>query len=180
MSITTKRAAAGILGLTAIFVGAWAAAAPHSFFTSFPLTSHHWVAPFPPYNEHLTRDVGGLYLSLFVVSSWAVFRPRHETFVMVGVAWLVFSIPHLIFHLMHLDMFSTADAAGNVVTLGGTVVLATLLLVPASGHHRHLGGSRRTDAAVARRGRSNGLSKPAQARGAMPLIRSSTSWAPKA
>lgn len=60
---------AGVLGLSAVVVGAWAAAAPRSFFSSFPLPGHHWVAPLGPYNEHLTRDVGGLYLALFVVSA---------------------------------------------------------------------------------------------------------------
>lgn len=130
MKHTAKRTTITVLGLTALFAGAWAAAAPHSFFTSFPLPGHHWVAPLTPYNEHLTRDVGGLYLSLFVISVWAAVRPKQETFAMVGIAWLVFSIPHLLYHVMHLDMFSTVDAIGNVVVLGGTVVLAALLLLP--------------------------------------------------
>ncbi len=128
MNSSWKRAVVGILGLTAAFAGVWASAAPHSFYTSFPLPGHHWVAPLGPYNEHLTRDVGGLYLSLLVISGWAAVRRRVETFAMAGVAWLVFSIPHLIYHSMHLDMFSTSDAVGNVVTLGGTTVLAALLL----------------------------------------------------
>jgi len=64
-----KQVVAGVLGLSAVVVGAWAAAAPRSFFSSFPLPGHHWVAPLGPYNEHLTRDVGGLYLALFVVSA---------------------------------------------------------------------------------------------------------------
>ncbi len=130
VNIRIKQVLVGVLGLSAVLVGAWAAAAPPSFFSSFPLPGHHWVAPFGPYNEHLTRDVGSLYLSLFVMSVWAAIRPRNETFTMVGVAWLVFSIPHLIFHGMHLDMFSTGDAVGNVVGLGGTVVLAALLVLP--------------------------------------------------
>lgn len=133
MKQTTKRMAVTVLGLTALFVGAWAAAAPHSFFSSFPLPGHHWVAPLTPFNEHLTRDVGGLYLSLFVISVWAAARPKLETFALVGIAWLVFSVPHLIYHVMHLDMFSTADKIGNVVVLGGTVVLAALLLLPGRG-----------------------------------------------
>ncbi len=128
MSLSWKRAVVGVLGLTAAFAGVWASVAPHAFYTSFPLPGHHWVSPLGPYNEHLTRDVGGLYLALLVISGWAAVRPRVETFAMVGVAWLAFSIPHLIYHSMHLDMFSTSDAVGNGVTLGGTVVLAALLL----------------------------------------------------
>jgi hypothetical protein len=132
MSRSPKRAAAVLLALTAAVVGVWAAAWPWSFFTSFPLPGHPWVAPLPAFNEHLTRDVGELYLALFVASLWAVVRPRQETFRLVGACWLVFSLPHLAFHAAHLDVFSSGDVLGNVVALGGTVVLAALLMWPAS------------------------------------------------
>jgi hypothetical protein len=56
MSIGAKRVMAAVLGLAAVITGAWAAAAPRSFFTSFPLPGHHWVSALPPYNEHLTLD----------------------------------------------------------------------------------------------------------------------------
>lgn len=130
MSITAKQAAAVVLALTAAFAGAWATAAPRSFFTSFPLPGHHWVAALPPFSEHLTRDVGGLYLALFVISVWSAVRPRQETFAMAGLAWEAFAIPHLIFHSLHTETLSAADAAGTIVSLGGTVLLAGLLLVP--------------------------------------------------
>ena len=131
MNRTAKRLVAGALALTAAFVGLWAAADPHSFFQSFPFPGHHWVAAMPPYNEHLIRDVGGLYLALCVISAWAVARPRRATFAMVGLAWVVFSLPHLIFHAGHLDEFGTGDVVGNVVSLGGSLMLGLLLLVPA-------------------------------------------------
>jgi zinc-binding alcohol dehydrogenase family protein len=57
-----------------------------------------------------------LYLALFAISLWAVLRPRPETFRLVGKAWLVFSIPHLMFHAAHLGLFPAPDAASNVVT----------------------------------------------------------------
>jgi hypothetical protein len=128
--VTARRVVAGLPAAIGLFVGAWAAAAPRSFFTSFPLAGHPWIAPLPAYNEHLTRDVGDLYLALFAISLWAVLRPRPETFRLVGTAWLVFSVPHLVFHAAHLGLFSTPDAVGNVVTLGGAVVLAVLLMWP--------------------------------------------------
>lgn len=131
VSIGAKRVVAAVLAAAAIITGAWAAVDPRSFFLSFPLPGHYWVAALPPYNEHLTRDVGGLFLALAVVSVWAAARPRPETFVMVGVAWEAFSIPHLAYHSAHLDVFSTADAVGNAVGLSGIVVLAALLLAPA-------------------------------------------------
>jgi hypothetical protein len=121
---------AAVLAVSAGLVGGWASLAPRSFFSSFPLPAHHWVAPLGPYNEHLTRDVGGLYLALLVVSLWAVVRPRPEFLQLAAVSWLAFSLPHLVFHLAHLYMFGTVDQVGNVASLGGTVVLAVMLLVP--------------------------------------------------
>jgi hypothetical protein len=131
MSISRLRIAAALLALIALFVGGWAAVAPHSFYTSFPLPGHHWIAALPAYNEHLTRDVGGLYLALFVASLWTVLRPRLESFHLVGASWLGFSVPHLAFHATHLEVFSNPDAVGNVLTLTAAVVLAALLLWPA-------------------------------------------------
>lgn len=126
----TKQVAAGILALTAADVGAWAEFAPRSFYDSFPGFGRHWVSAAGPYDEHLVRDVGGLYLALLLASVWAAARPRTETFALVGGAWLAFSIPHFVFHMSHLDEFGTADQIGNIVGLAGTVVLAALLLVP--------------------------------------------------
>jgi hypothetical protein len=131
--IRTKQVIAAVLALSAADVGLWAEFAPRSFYNSFPLAGRHWVSVLGPYNEHLTRDIGGLYLVLLVISVWAGVRPNAETFAMIGAAWLAFSLPHFTYHMFHLDTFGTADKVGNVVTLGGTVILAVLLLLPIGG-----------------------------------------------
>lgn len=130
VSIQAKRVVLAILAVTAALVGVWASIAPAGFYASFPLPGHPWVSALGPYNEHLTRDVGDLYLALLVVSGWAVLRGTPELLRLAGVAWLVFGVPHLIYHVRHLDMFTTADRVGNVVALGGTVLLATLPVLP--------------------------------------------------
>jgi hypothetical protein len=130
MNVITRRVLAGMLAGVGIFVGGWAATAPRSFFTSFPFPGHPWIASLPAYDEHLVRDVGDLYLGLAAISVWAVCRPRQETFRLVGTAWIVFSVPHLVFHATHLAPFETVDAAGNVITLAAAVTLALLLLWP--------------------------------------------------
>ena len=136
MTTFSKQLMTGVLALSAALVGLWATFAPHSFYDSFPLPGHHWVSPVGPYNEHLTRDVGGLYLALLVISVWAVRRPATESFRIVGLAWAVFSVPHLVFHLGHLGMYETIDKIGNVVSLGGTLILAVLLLLPTKDERR--------------------------------------------
>jgi len=130
MTIRTKQVLAAVLALTAAYVGVWAAAFPLSFYQSFPLPGRGWVSMLGPYNEHLTRDVGGLYLALFVMTAWAVLRPSQQIFRIAGCAWLVFNLEHLGFHLSHLGMFGTADKIGNVVALGGSTVLSALLVFP--------------------------------------------------
>ena len=126
-----KRWALSVLAVSAAAVGGWAGFAPRSFYDSFPWTGHAWVRALGPYDEHLTRDVGTLYLALLVVSVWGVVRPTMQGFALAGAAWLAFSVPHLAFHLAHLKMYGAVDRAGNVVSLGGTVLLAGVLLLPA-------------------------------------------------
>jgi hypothetical protein len=116
-----------VLGLSAAWVGGWATFAAHSFYESFPGAGRHWVSMDGPFNAHLVRDVGGLYLSLLVVSIYA-FR-NGALARMAGCAWLAFSIPHLIYHASHLSMYDTVDKIGNMVALGGTALIAAALIV---------------------------------------------------
>ena len=133
-----KRWVLAALAVSAGVVGGWAVVAPRSFNNSFPSPGHAWVRVLGPYNEHLVRDVGTLYLVLLVVSVWGVLRPTTQGFALAGAVWLVFSVPHLMYHLAHLEMYGAVDRAGNVISLGGTVLLAGLLLLPAqAGTRRH-------------------------------------------
>jgi hypothetical protein len=120
---------AGVLAASAAYVGGWAMVAPRSFYDSFPGPGQHGVSPTGPYNEHLVRAVGGLYLALMVISIWTMLRPARDVARVVGLAWLIFSIPHLIFHLNHLDGLSTTAQFGEIGSLAGTVLLAGALLL---------------------------------------------------
>ena len=130
MTLALKRAAAAVLALSALFVGGWAAIAPAAFYRDFPLPGHEWVSALGPYNEHLVRDVGGLYLALLVISAWAALRPADLLLRVTGLAWLVFGLEHLVFHAAHLGMFGAADRVGMMLALDGTVALGFLLLLP--------------------------------------------------
>jgi hypothetical protein len=130
MGIGGKRVAAGLLAVSAAVVGGWAEFAPRSFYDSFPGFGRHWVSPAGAYDEHLVRDVGGLYLALLVVTAWALVRAQPELLRMTGAGWLVFNLAHVAFHLDHLDGFSTGDKVGQIASLGGAVVLAIVLLLP--------------------------------------------------
>ncbi|MCC8244627.1 hypothetical protein [Saccharothrix luteola] len=108
-------------------VGGWALISPQGFYDGFPAPGHHWVAMFPPFNEHLLRDFGSLNLALAVALAFAATNllPARP----VLVSYLVFAVPHLVFHLGHLDHMPVVDQVGNVVTLALAVVLPIVLLV---------------------------------------------------
>ena len=129
-------AAAGVLTLSAAYVGGWASAAPRSFYDSFPGLHRAWVSVDGPFNEHLVRDVGGLYLGLAVAGVLALLWRDARSLAVLGAAWSAFSVLHLGYHLGHLDpLDSTLDRVGESVSLGLTLVLALVLLLAAR-HHR--------------------------------------------
>jgi hypothetical protein len=128
MSIRGQRIALGVLLLVALGVGLWALPAPRSFYDSFPTSSLHWVATDGPYNRHLVTDVGSLYLALAALTIAALARPALAR--LTGVVWLVFSVPHWLYHSAHLDLYGTRDKVLNEVALLAVVALAALLCVP--------------------------------------------------
>lgn len=130
MTIHSTQAAAAGLACTGAFVGGWAQLAPRSFYDRFPLPGHHWIAHSGAFNEHLIRDVGGMYLALTVLSVWAMLPSSTEINRITGAAWSAFNIPHLIFHGRHLDEFGPADQIGTLVTLGAVTALGLVLLAP--------------------------------------------------
>jgi len=121
------RAGLGILVLVQLGTGLWQLILPGSFFTDFPT-----VDLAPPYNEHLMRDFGGANVALGItVLAVAVWLEKRYV-VLVLLAYLAFSVPHLLFHMTHLHGASTADVVFQVASLGSAVVLpiAVLAIVP--------------------------------------------------
>lgn len=111
-------------------LGIWAALAPRSFYDDFPGFGREWVRVDGPYNEHLVRDFGALNLALAVVTIAALITLSRPLVIAVAVAWLAWSVPHFVYHLRHLDMFSsTGDKGANVFLLGSLPVLAVVVLV---------------------------------------------------
>jgi hypothetical protein len=127
------RAILWALTATLALTGGWALGAPRSFYDGFPGAGHAWVRQLPPYNEHLIRDVGSLSLSLAVLTAAAALTLQRLLVTATALAVLVWSTPHLLFHLGHLEGLATADKVGQVVVLvlGVAAPLALLGLVAA-------------------------------------------------
>ena len=129
MTTSIARGIAWALAASAAYVGFWAMAWPHSFFTTFPGLGQAWVAPLGPYNEHLVRDVGGLYVALVVFSGWAATKGDAGALRALGWAWLAFGLPHLAFHATHRHGFSTAEWAASMTPLTFTTLGAAILVL---------------------------------------------------
>jgi hypothetical protein len=119
---------AGLLfvAATPLAGGLWALLLPRLFYEDFPLPGRDWVSTLGPYNEHLVADYGALNLALAVLLvSAAVYLERRLVRVAL-VSWLVFEVPHFVFHLGQTHHFS---AGSNAEQLGGLALLVVLPLV---------------------------------------------------
>jgi hypothetical protein len=97
-------------------------------YDDFPLPGRDWVSALGPYNEHLVRDVGALNLALGVLLATAAILPERRLVQVSLLAWLVYAVPHFIFHLVTGHAFSLGDNVANIVSLGIAVLLPLVLL----------------------------------------------------
>ena len=123
-----KRVALALSAALGLFVGGWATVSPRGFYDAFPGVLGHWVDLDGPFNEHLIRDVGALYLALAAAS--VVVLVLRSAWAPLGAAWTVFGALHLAYHATHVDGFSTVDAVGAIVSLAVSLALGVVLLVP--------------------------------------------------
>lgn len=125
---TVVRIALALLAVVGLQVGLWAAFAPQSFYDDFPGAGRVWVSVDGPYNQHLIRDVGALNLALAVVAIVALVTLSRAAVLAAGGAWLAYGVPHLVYHLRHLDPLEGADQVAVPVSLFLSVVLGALVL----------------------------------------------------
>jgi hypothetical protein len=123
------RAGLGVLALSQGVVGAWALLAPESFFRSFPAAGHAWVWALPPYNEHLTRDVGALGVALTLVLATVAVRADAWSCRVAALAFGAYAAPHTVFHVTHLHGLTAADAVAQTAGFVLQLVLVVVVLV---------------------------------------------------
>ena len=127
--MSRQRIASIALAVIALFmlpVGLQATFAPRSFFDDFPF-GRHWVAlEGGSYNEHLVRDVGGLFLALILSTGLTLWR-RFPTMA-IAAAWLLQGTLHVVYHAGHLDGYETVDKVAMIVSLAFVPLLAAVAL----------------------------------------------------
>lgn len=124
---TLLRIALAGIAFTALLPGLQATLGPESFYNGFPL-GRGWVELLPPYNEHLTRDVGAFYLAFALLFAWAAVSLQRALIVPLAVAWSLFSALHAAFHITHLDGFGTGDAIAQTTGLLAVIALPWLAI----------------------------------------------------
>ena len=124
------------LGLLQVFDGLYALLAPTSFYEDFPL-GRGWVELLPAYSEHLVRDVGGLFLATGAVLLAAAWVLERRLVIVAAASFLLFSLPHTIYHVLNLGPYSTGDAIANALGLVATVVLPIWVLFELRRQGRH-------------------------------------------
>ncbi|WDZ90958.1 hypothetical protein [Nocardiopsis sp. HUAS JQ3] len=131
MNTKLRYASLGLLAAVGLYTGLWAYFAPTSWYANFPGLGLSWLPQLGPYNEHLSKDVGAMFLALAVLTLVTLSSVRNTRLVQTtGAVWLVFNVLHLIYHVQHLDMYDMRDQVLNAVSLSALVLLSALLLVP--------------------------------------------------
>ena len=111
---------------TPLVGGIWALLFPRAFYDDFPLPGNDWVSTLGPYNEHLVRDYGALNLAMAVLLLAAGVLLERRLAQVALITWLVFEVPHFVFHTGQTHHFSVGS---NLAQLGGLALLIVLPLV---------------------------------------------------
>ena len=123
-----KRIRLGLLflGLPQLAIGLYALFFSRDFFREFPF-GRSW-AELGPYNEHLVTDVGALFCAMGVIALFGAVRVERRLSQAVALGWIVFTVPHLIFHLGHREALETIDAVSQVILFVLHLLIALYVL----------------------------------------------------
>lgn len=118
-----------LLATPTLITGLWAILFPASWYSDYG----HGVAPpsaFGHYNEHFVQDLGSGYLGIGAVLFLAVLWPRREAVQIALIGFVVFSVPHLVVHLVEAGKLSRTGyfATTGALLLGTLVALWVLRL----------------------------------------------------
>ena len=123
------RAGLAFISLGELVVGIWALFLPRSFYEDFPSSGRDWVSTLGPYDEHLVRDVGELNLAFGVLLALAAILMDRRLVQASLAAYLVYAVPHFVFHLTQTHAVSLGDNLAQLVSLGFQVVLPVVILL---------------------------------------------------
>jgi hypothetical protein len=124
MNHALLRAGMWFLTFVELAVGVVATLAPRAFYDYVP-----WVDLAPPFSEHLMRDYGAMNLALGLVTAVAAITMERVMVRTALAAYLLFAVPHLLFHVTHHHHYTTSQAVSETAALTIAVLLPLALLV---------------------------------------------------
>ncbi|HEY0541450.1 MAG TPA: hypothetical protein VGD53_23970 [Actinoallomurus sp.] len=131
--IRIARVALVLLAAEALYQGIWAQWAPRSFYDDFPV-GLGWVRTGGGvYNAHLLRDVGGFASALGILALVAAIAATTPLLIATALAWLVYAVPHFVYHADHP---LPSMQAWQVVALATQVLLPLIALIGLASHQR--------------------------------------------
>ncbi|WP_328682146.1 hypothetical protein [Streptomyces sp. NBC_00343] len=143
MNTRIRYVSLGLLAVVGLYTGLWAYFSPTEWYANFPGLGLSWLPQLGPYNEHLVKDAGAMFLALACLTVIALRQVRNTRLVQTtGAVWLVFNVLHFSYHVRHLDMYGTRDQVLNVVSLAALMLLSAVLLVPVPARSERQGDNR--------------------------------------
>src|SRR5689334_16405490 len=109
---TVLRIGMWFMAVVELAVGLVATLAPRAFYDYVP-----WVDLAPPFSEHLMRDYGAMNLALGLVTAVAAITMDRVMVRTSLAAYLVFAVPHLLFHVTHHEHYTATQAIGETTAL---------------------------------------------------------------
>lgn len=122
------RAIAAVLAVNFLTIGIWATFSPASWFADFPGFGRHWATAYPPFNEHLTADIGGFYLAFGLAALVGAATGSRPFLVAIGLITAVEALPHLLFHTFDHHHVTSGDYLATLISLSTQFVVGLVLL----------------------------------------------------
>lgn len=119
-----------LLAVPNVLTGLWAVGNPQHWYDTFPGWAPELISALPPYNEHLATDAGAGLFASGLVMGLAALWPRRDVVVTAAVAYLGFSLPHVLWHVANpADPLTSSENAVNDLSLAAAVVGAGVVLL---------------------------------------------------
>ncbi|KAA1415840.1 hypothetical protein F0U44_19560 [Nocardioides humilatus] len=132
-SLVPLRVFAAAIALPQAVIGVWAVLSPRGWFDDFPGIGPALAAAEPPFNAHLVTDAGSGFLATGVLLLGASLVGGLAEIRVAAIGYLLFCVPHLVWHAAHpSDLLAAGNDVLNVVLIGAQAAGALLLIVLAS------------------------------------------------
>ncbi len=123
------RAGLVALGLPQLLIGIWATFDTQGWFNSFPGPgASDWLPVYGGYNEHLALDVGATFMAIGVACLLAAIWMERRAVQVALAAYVVYAIPHLVYHLGADDALPTGERIASDVPQALAVLAGLALL----------------------------------------------------